>query len=61
MGIIADGNGVVTVHHTHLLLVDLLAMLSEVVGPPMIDEGLVEDAEVFLCRQRITADDVALC
>ena len=60
MGIVGDGDRVVTVHHLDLLLIDILAMPSDVLCPLAIDECLVENTQVFLCCQRVAADDVAL-
>ena len=61
MGIVCSGDGVVMVYQLHLCLIDALAMLTYLFCPFAIDEGLVENSQVFLCCERVSADEVALC
>ena len=61
VGVVGNGDGVAVVYHLHLLTVDLLSMLAYVHGPFVVDERLVENAQVFLGSERIAADIVALC
>ena len=61
MGIVADGDGVAMVHHLHLTAIYIFTMLSDELRPFAIDKGLIEDTQVFFCRQGVATDNITFC